>query len=195
MLNTLSFQPLEIISQTHEGHSSNDKCWPVYLNEMANQELHVKEGLSFLDKWKLLLNSKLSTVNKSYSLVTHCPQEVNVVTQTSAVLPCSRSSSHGTLPNVIVFNPSLCCTLYKEVSVSVTNALSQYLYHSPASLHGSCYKALKKSLSCLTLLTGKIMRRCNRAQMQKITIWYILAPLNQKTGGDQNDLPLNRCNS
>jgi hypothetical protein len=50
MLNILSFQPLEIISQIHEGHCSNDKCCPVYLNERANQELHIEEGLSFLDK-------------------------------------------------------------------------------------------------------------------------------------------------
>lgn len=170
MLNILSFQPLEITSQIHEGHSSNDKCCPVYLNEGANQELHIKGDLSFLDKRKLLLNRKLRTMNHSYSLVPHCPQEVNVGTRTSAVLSCSRSSSHGTLPNATVSTPLYAAPCAKRY-------LSQSPMHSvnisnigPASLHGSCYKALKKSLSCLTLLTGKIMRICNRAQMQKITI-------------------------
>jgi hypothetical protein len=144
MLNTLSFQPLEIIRQIHEVHSSNDKSWPVYLNERANQELHMKEGLSFLNKWKLFLNSKPRTVNQSYSSVPHCPQEVNVGTQTSAILPCSRSSSHGTLPNVTVSTPPSAAPCAKRclsqspmysVNISITG---------PASLHGSCYKALKK---------------------------------------------------
>jgi hypothetical protein len=144
MLNILSFQPLEIISQIHEGHSSNDKCCSVYLNERASQERHIKEGLSFLDKWKLLLNSKLRTVNQSYSLVPHCPQKFNVGTQTTAVLPCSRSSSHGTRPNVTVST-----SLSAAPCLSVTNALSQYLYHRHCISRWLLLQGIKKgSILC-----------------------------------------------
>jgi hypothetical protein len=108
----------------------------VYLNERANQELHIEEGLSFLDKWKLLPNSKLRTVNQSYSLVPHCPQEVNVGTQTSP-------SYHTANRLMSLFQPHSAAPLAKR-------CLSQSPMHSvnisitgPASLHGFCYKALK----------------------------------------------------